>query len=194
MQAQEPTVETRIERVRGAFAELDASAAACLSGLESMPQGQTDSPCSEFLELIDGPMVADYLADCRALKDWREAFITAANTGADAPDDAPRQLRRLMDIEYFCGEAALSRRTEHVQAAFNRLRTSEPVEGLTTERRYSEQLTDSELRRQRLQNERALREQRRRLGAETQNLWQDLELELLRQRLESQRSNDFQGP
>lgn len=190
-QALEIGVEERIVLIRQAFSELDASAAACLTELDTAEQDRAMEACSAYLSLIDGPVVADYLGHCLLLRDWREAFITEERGDSDDPVQAEQQLQRLVDIEYFCGEAALSRRTEYVQNAFNRLRDSAlrdriPVDGL-----YREQAPEAALRLQRSQTERELRQQQRRLSGETQRLWRDLEMELLRQRLENQGTGDF---
>lgn len=147
--------------------------------------------CSAYLSLIDGAAVADYLTHCRELKDWRESFITNAHDNADDPAQTQQQLQRLVGIEFFCGDAALSRRTQHVQSAFNRLRDSALRIRMSLDGLYREQRLLSSQQQQRSQTGRELEEQRRRLSGETQGLWRDLEMELLRQRLENQAGNDF---
>ena len=183
--AEAASVESRIENARETFSVLDTRAAACLAAREDNGSDGSDA-CANFISAIDGPLVATYLSDCGSLKQWRDAFISTPAPADSSRGETERNLQRLRDIEFYCGEDALSRRTDNVQTAFNSIRQEQ------LNRQYSG--TGTALNR--LQFERALMELRRqsdtsqnseqhRLNAETEKLWNELELELIRQQIDS---------
>lgn len=175
-----------IEDASALFASLDAHAGACRTAFDASQSATTAPPCQDFLALLDGEEVALYLEDCAALRRWRDDFIATPTAGDATAEQLASDLQRLRDVEFYCGKDALSKRTEHVQAAFNLIRGGQNGTG-----------GDGGLAAGALEYERALRRlrdsgtgnaaaQRRRVENETERLWNELELELLRQRIERQ--------
>lgn len=183
--AEAVSVESRIENVRETFSVLDTRAAACLAAREDNASAGPDA-CANFLSAIDGPLVATYLSDCGSLKQWRDEFIDTPTPADSSRRETERNLQRLRDIEFYCGEDALSRRTDNVQSAFNSIRQEQlnqqyPGAGSALNRLQFERAL-LELRRQ---SETSQNSEQRRLNAETERLWNELELELIRQRIDS---------
>jgi hypothetical protein len=180
--AQEISLESRIKSANDALVELDEQAKSCL---ELFEQGETDaaiSRCGTFLQSVDGTLLADYLANCAALKTWREEFITGNNSDSE---NAETNLQLLSGIELACGENALQKRTEYVVSAFVLLQgeQSQNRSGTLANRRLTEFEQEQTLisERRRLQN--SVFEQQQRRRSETNQQWNNLENELLRQQI-----------
>ena len=180
--AQDISLESRIQSANDALAELDGQAQSCL---QLFDQGETDAAvnrCGIFMQSLDGSLLADYLENCAVLKTWREEFVTG-NKPND--EDAETNLQLLSGIELACGENALQKRTEYVVGAFTLLQgeQSQNHSAALVNRRVTEfeqeQAINSE--RRRLQN--SVFEQQQRRRAATNQQWNNLENELLRQQI-----------
>ena len=160
--AQEPTLESRIQSASDSLTLLDARAKACLDNLE---QENTD-----------------YLANCEALKSWREKFVTDE---LERSEDAEEYVNLLSGIELSCGENALQRRTESVVIVFNILQgNSSQSQGTSLlNRRIAEfefeQTANAE--RRLLQN--SIRRQQQRSLLQSDQQWDDVQEELIRQQI-----------
>lgn len=173
--AQSP--EAELADVRQTLASLDQQAGACQQALDQSGAGTLPPECREFLAAIDGETVANYLSQCRTLRQWRDDFI-AANRQADANSTDSLNLQRLMNIEYYCAENALLVRTSHVADAFAAI-------GAPALANLRSELAGDRFDRQQRQWRRdsTPRSMNQRLRAETDRLWRELELENLRQQL-----------
>ncbi|MEQ8956293.1 MAG: hypothetical protein RL120_19350, partial [Gammaproteobacteria bacterium] len=179
--AQETSVEARIDETSATITALDGLAESCLLSLEADSAGLPTESCSLFLAAIDGEPVANYLSNCAALKQWRDAFI-ADRTVSDA--DAQTNLERLAGIEQNCGEEALSKRSEFVVSAFNRLARpgqDQAYRSLVQQSRQDRFDRDNRMQRDMLL--RSVQQQRSRSDAAVQQQWNEIELELLRQQM-----------
>jgi hypothetical protein len=165
--------ETRLETIRQLLQALDQQALACQQSLDDSGTDQAGESCRDFLAAIDGATVAEYLAQCQALKQWRQALIDNRQGAAPARDDS-LNLQRLMNIELNCGENALLARTEHVASSFATLQQA--LETTSGSGLGDSQAWYEEYRRQSTNTEAV----NRRLRAETSELWRQLELENLR--------------
>ena len=116
-------VDDQIAVVAATFATLDDMAASCLASLGAQPgqsaQALTED-CQTFLAAIDGEPTANYIQHCQQLQQWRSAFVEQSRAAPDDSND-PDALRRLIDIEYFCGDNALRLRTDNVASAYQSL-------------------------------------------------------------------------
>jgi hypothetical protein len=140
--------------------------------------------CTEFLRLMAGESLGNYLSHCQELKTWRDDFVATAVNNAELPRNTT-QLQRLIDVEYNCGEGALLKRSKSLVAAFTLVRSSQnhnPLQAQQSvrQRRYegqSKPLDDALLE--------AHTRQQQRLNNETQQLWNQLEHENLRQQIDN---------
>lgn len=173
IESTEPTAS--LQQVRATLQQLDALASVCLT-----EAGDQDS-CEIFRQAIDGELLTAYLDNCAVAKRWRDEFIASEiETGrSDVGGASEILLGYLVDIEYLCGENALTRATDSVLAAYSRIRLSDGSVSFRTqwESWQQQRLRDSESRRQ---SER-LASQRRHLQQQTNRQFDRLELELLRQ-------------
>ncbi len=180
--AQEPTLESRIQSASDSLTLLDARAKACLDNLEQENTDQAVNSCEEFLQSVDGELLADYLANCEALKSWREKFVTDE---LERSEDAEEYVNLLSGIELSCGENALQRRTESVVIVFNILQgNSSQSQGTSLlNRRIAEfefeQTANAE--RRLLQN--SIRRQQQRSLLQSDQQWDDVQEELIRQQI-----------
>jgi len=189
--AQDITLEQRLEAAETLFDQLDSEAEQCLQELEEAAPDAAGKACSRFMNTVDGDAVAQYLDHCSALTRWRDNFVSIERDETSSAAELNRIINRLRGVEYYCSEDALSRRTEFVQTAFNRLRStgslgasysgwSTTTPGVGANRPLpSPSVYQSHQR------------QRQRLRGETNQLWNDVEIDLLRRQLE--RSRDWQG-
>jgi hypothetical protein len=135
-------------------------------------------------------LMANYLEQCRTLKDWRDQYVDQTVT-ADLDSNTENNtemLRRLVSIELTCGENTLRSRTQFVFPAFNRLRSGSTANGIgASTTLISRQISNDRLNaldsgeRQRLQN--ALQNQQHRSLRENERQFNDLENELIRQQI-----------
>ncbi len=186
--AQEIDFQKSIDSTSEALITLDVKASDCLAALDTKQNSQ--AICDDFINAVDGELMANYLEQCRTLKDWRDEYVNqaaASDLDSDSENNA-EMLRRLVSIEFTCGENTLRSRTQFVFSAFNRLRRGANTTGANPaliNRQLSNDrfnaLENSE--RQRLQN--ALQNQQDRSQRESERQFNDLENELIRQQIQS---------
>lgn len=181
--AQEIDFQKSIDSTSEALIALDIKARDCLAALDS--DRDSKAVCDDFINAIDGELMANYIEQCRTLKDWRDGYVNqtvAADLDSDGENNE-EMLRRLVSIEFTCGENTLRSRTQFVFSAFNRLRNEASTSGASISRQISNDrfnaLENSE--RQRLQN--ALQNQQNRSQRESERQFNDLENELIRQQI-----------
>lgn len=125
--SQEIDFQNSIDTSSEALITLDLKANDCLQALDSNDKPQ--ATCNDFLSSLDGELISGYLEQCSLLKDWRDDYIdqsVASPPNADNGDN-DEMLRRLIAIEYTCGENSLRSRTQFVVIAFNRLRSNSAI-------------------------------------------------------------------
>ncbi len=190
--AQETAIQNSIDVTFRALTELDLKAKECLLALDS--NADSAQVCDNFMSAVDGELMANYLSECRRLKSWRDEFVTRSvaedvNTSTGGVDDQ-EMLRRLVTIQFSCGENTLPTRTQYVVSAFNKLQNSvKRVESSagTAASALSRQLSESRFNaienqeRQRLQN--AVQGQQIRSQIETERQFEALQNELIRQQI-----------
>ncbi len=180
--AQEVDIQDAIDSAAEALILLDVKASDCISALDSGADPQAH--CDDFIEAVDGEVLASYINQCRLLKNWRDDYVelTVATDLRSDGEENTEMLRRLVAIEYTCGENTLQARTEFVVAAFNRTRNntggSASVERQLSQGRFNA-LDDAERRRLRD----AVQNQQRRSLRENERQFDALENELIRQQL-----------
>lgn len=187
--AQEIDFQNSIDASAEALILLDVKASDCLQALDAEEDAQR--LCDDFMAAIDGELLADYLERCRTLKSWRDSFVdqTVAQDALDQNENNEEMLRRLIAIEYTCGENSLLARTEFVATAFDRLNGSDAIAAARSSSAASlrRQLSESRfnalerVERQRLQD--AIRDQQYRSQRESERQFRDLENELLRDQI-----------
>ena len=169
----EPTAS--LQQIRATLQQLDALASACVT-----EPGDPEA-CEAFRQAVDGELLIAYLDNCEVAKRWRDDFVSSQveSSRSDAGDASGVLLGHLVDIEYLCGEKALTRATESVVAAYSHVRSTGPSLSLQTQwsNWQQQRLRESESRRQ---IER-LSSQLRHLQRHTDRQFEQLELELLRQ-------------
>ena len=189
--AQEIDFQKTIDSSSEALIHLDVLANDCLTTLDSIENSQT--ACNKFIQAIDGELMANYLEQCRLLKSWRDQYVdqtVKADLGSDKNTNE-EMLRRLIAIEYSCGENTLRDRTRFVFTAFNRLNASSvtidtsEINRQLSQRRF-ETLEQNE--RQGLQN--SLQDQQDKSLRESTQQFNNLQNELIRQQIQrSKQSN-----
>ncbi len=166
-----------LQQIRDTLEQLDGMAAACV--FDSL---NTDS-CTPFLNAVNGDLLTAYIETCASVRNWRDEFVAdqvEEQSSAGAGVDAGTFLRYLVEIEYLCGKAALSRATRYVVPAY---RGTSTATGSTANLQYQldslrqRQLLTDERERQR----RALFSQQQRGQQQTTRQFEQLQLELLRQ-------------
>lgn len=197
--AQEIDFQNSIDATSKALSELDLKANDCLLALDSSAQNKQS--CDDFIAALNGELMANYLKECRSLKSWRDNFVTqrqkqsqrerervAENTSTNNQHDE-EMLRRLVAIEFNCGENTLQLRTQSVVPAFSQLQSTEQSSGVTIST-LTRQLSDTRFNaienreRQRLQN--AVQSQQSRNKLETERQFNALQNELIRQQIQKQ--------
>ncbi|MBT3530250.1 MAG: hypothetical protein HOF74_04355 [Gammaproteobacteria bacterium] len=186
------SVEAVIASASTLLRELDQLAAQCQ---QDSAESET---CDNFLQAIDGSLIADYLEQCSQLNNWKKDMLAEAlNSNSDslAVDSSIRdipnsstQLRRVAGIENLCDDAALENNTQFVFTVFNDLR-QQGSNSRTTDS-VSRRVTDLEFsilenaERRSLQNSFQQEQLRRQLETEQQiNSQQN---DLLRKQIERQ--------
>ena len=183
-QGQNTTLQSRIDAATQTLIDLDKLAQSCLESTELDSDGNQD--CSSFLEAIDGPLLASYLDHCRNLKTWRDDYVGHSHSTGLAIEQDPTALQTLVGIEYACGENALQKRTKYVSEVFtlvasdSRLNQVSSANALRRIAEFEYDTTSDNERRRLLQSIKL--EQSRRLQ-ETQNQFNKLETELIRQQI-----------
>jgi predicted protein tyrosine phosphatase len=188
--AQISDFQTSIDSSSEALIALDAKASDCRAALDSDENSQ--AVCDDFIKAVDGELMANYLEQCRTLKNWRDEYVNqsvATDLNSDAVNNE-EMLRRLVSIEFTCGENTLRSRTEFVFSAFNRLRGGSAATAIGANTTLiSRQIANSRFNalengeRRRLQN--ALQNQQNRSLRESERQFNDLENELIRQQIQN---------
>ena len=188
--AQENDFQESINSSNEALITLDVKASDCLGALDSSKNSQ--AVCDDFIKAIDGELMANYLEQCRTLKHWRDEYVNqtmAANLNSDVVTNE-EMLRRLVSIEFTCGENTLRSRTQFVFNAFNRLRgepTANAIGANTTfiSRQISNNRFNALENGERLRLQNALQNQQNRSLRESERQFNDLENELIRQQIQN---------
>lgn len=176
-------VEQHLKRAADQLRALDTQAESCLDALTSDSASvaaglaQADS-CVQFMNAIDGEPVASYLADCQHARQWRDQFVN--NAGSDAADSQAhndRNLQRMIDTERYCADDSLRLRTEHVFDAFAALRQASGTQHELAGQWSGRPMPQSD-------SGGSVSEMHQRVRRETEQRWQQLQLELLRQQLQ----------
>ena len=188
--AQESDLQKSIDSSNEALIALDVKASDCLAALDSDDNSQV--VCDDFIKAVDGELMANYLEQCRTLRHWRDEYVNqtvTANLNSDAVNNE-EMLRRLVSIEFTCGENTLSSRTQFVLSAFNRLRDESAANAIGANTTFiSRQISNNQFNelengeRRRLQN--ALQNQQNRSLRESERQFNELENELIRQQIQN---------
>jgi len=188
--AQESDFQKSIDSSNEALIALDVKASNCLTAMDSDENSQ--AVCDDFIKAVDGELMANYLEQCRTLKHWRDEYVNqtvAANLNSDAVNNE-EMLRRLVSIEFTCGENTLRSRTQFVFSAFNRLRSESAANAIGANTTFiSRQILNNQFNelengeRRRLQN--ALQNQQNRSLRESERQFNELENELIRQQIQN---------
>lgn len=129
--------------------------------------------------MINGDFLPRYLELCNELKTWREQLSEeSSNNGVD-PAQGPKILQQLLDVEFSCGEEALTKRTQFVLSAWTKIRSpSYQGNGIAMPNQNAVDSLNYSMRNSLLNG---VDNQQERVRAETQQLWRRLELENIRQ-------------
>lgn len=179
-ESQTSDVEQHLKRAADLLRALDTQAESCLEALTSdavsLDAGLAKAEsCVQFMNAIDGEPVASYLAGCQHAKQWRDQFVnSASNAAVDSEAYSDRNLRRMIDTEFYCADDSLRLRTEHVFDAFAAVRKASgmqrEVAGQWSGRPMPIPDTGGNVS-----------EMHERVRRETEQRWQQLQLDLLRQ-------------
>ena len=188
--AQISDFQKNIDSSNEALIALDVKASDCLTAMDSHENSQ--AVCDDFIQAVDGELMANYLEQCRILKHWRDEYVNqtvAANLNSDTVNNE-QMLRRLVSIEFTCGENTLRSRTQFVFSAFNRLRGESAANAIGANTTFiSRQISNNQFNelengeRRRLQN--ALQNQQNRSLRESERQFNELENELIRQQIQN---------
>ncbi|MBT8148158.1 MAG: hypothetical protein KJN90_14965 [Gammaproteobacteria bacterium] len=163
-------LDNNLTEAREALRQLDELANNCLE------ESDRSEPCAVFLQAVDGDLLDGYLENCAAAKSWREELVAEqAQNPSVSPTQSDALLRRLIDVEYLCGENSLSRATENVFPAYQ-LTRSRQLNGAPIARSLQYQLNSA--------RQNALLNQQR------DSLFQDLSSQSERNRRQIQRQSD----
>ncbi|MGI9249714.1 MAG: hypothetical protein ACR2PR_00715 [Pseudohongiellaceae bacterium] len=172
--------------------DLDATAQSCLDEQSAATDEQSaTAECDSFMALLDGAALIGYLDDCQTLTAWRDEFVTRNNEQPSSNLDSQQYLQLLVAVEYACTADVMEKRTTAVIPAFGRLREQRLAGAgesreLTLLRQQAAQSTFEfmEARERQLQM-RQMRQTQSRVVDETDELMDDLELELIRQQIDN---------
>ncbi len=181
--AQVSSLDSSVEAAAAALTELDSKAQSCLNSLDQAATSEAQQRCDEFLQAIDGELLATYLTHCDALKNWRDEFVAEA-VGND--QNNTNSLELLVGIEFACGENALQKRTQFVVDTFALLQGGQIQErraSAALSRRLAELNFQSITNQQRRLLQDAIQQQQLRSQLETQLQWNEVENELIRQQI-----------
>ena len=183
LKAQEIKFETRVELVKNILNELDTSAANCLKQLEDS-RSDNQSQCVDFMTDIDGQTTADLISHCDVLKTWRNQYVEDPTSSNET---TVTNLKRMKDIEFFCGENFLQKRANNVVDAFELLteKLSQDFSSLSTNRRFSELQFIHTLDRERTLLKESMLRQNQRQKSEATFRRNEIERELIRQQINS---------
>ena len=182
LMAEEISLENRINLIKTTLSTLDTSAEECIDQLNS--RAKNESRCVDFMAHIDGQTTTDLISNCNLARSWRENYVENL---ISSNESAETNLQRMRDVEFFCGENFLQKRTTYVSAAFELLtdKQSQAFSNFSISRRISElqfiNVQDKERR--------SLREsmllQNQRQQSENDNRRNEIQRELIRQQINS---------
>ena len=185
----EADLQAHIDAANAALGQLDSMAGGCLTALDSAGDDIAQQRCREFLDAIDGETLAQYLAHCEALKQWRDDFVNTALASGTDRDSSTQNLQYFIGTEHACGENALQKRTQFVSNAFTLLQEGQMQDQPTTAaltRRLAELQFEATLNAERQLLQDSVLQQRLRTEQETLRQMHKLENELIKQQLRSQ--------
>ncbi len=181
--AQEISLEDRINLIKTALSTLDTSAAECLDQLKDS-RSTNQSKCVDFMAFIDGQTTTDLISNCNVIRSWREDYV---ENSISSNETAETNLQRMRDVEFFCGENFLQKRTTYVSAAFALLtdKQNQEFSNLSISRRISElQFINAQDKERRILRESMLL-QKQRQQSENNSRRNEIERELIRQQINS---------
>ena len=183
LKAQETSLEVRVDLVKNILNELDTSAANCLKQLEGS-RSENQTQCADFMTDIDGQPTADLISHCDILKTWRNQYVEDPTSSNETVET---NLKRMRDIEFFCGENFLQKRASNVVDAFELLtdQRNEEFPNLSTNRRFSELQFIHALGRERALLQESMLRQNQRQQSEATFRRNEIERELIRQQINS---------
>ena len=133
---------------------------------------------------IDGQKTTDLISHCEVIRNWRKDYVEKSIASNEA---AEIDLQRMRDVEFYCGENFLQKRTTYVSDAFNLLTDTQGLEfsNISISRRISElQFINTQDKERRFLRESMLL-QNQRQQSESDNKRNELERELIRQQINS---------
>ena len=133
---------------------------------------------------IDGQTTADLISHCDVLKTWRNQYVEDPTSSNET---TVTNLKRMRDIEFFCGENFLQKRANNVVDAFELLteKLSQDFLSLSTNRRFSELQFIHTLDRERTLLKESMLRQNQRQQSEATFRRNEIERELIRQQINS---------
>lgn len=171
-------LDDHVTAIKALFQQMDATAEGCLDD-----SGQS---CQVFLDALDSHL-DQYQQHCQVLRDWRDQLVEENTATTAVPETGTA--RRLIDVEYTCGEDALVKRTAFVLAAYEKTQSGNRTILPAVVADANQQQTQNEYARLRRSLLRDSSAQRQRLDDEIQQQWQRIELENLRE--QNRRPVDF---
>jgi hypothetical protein len=175
--------QTQLDTANAELEQLDSRAGACLAAFETESTESATVSCKLFLAALDGAELANYLASCALLKQWRDDFVATAQQPDDRDQDDAGNLRLMVGIEYSCGEGALQKRTEFVSSAFNLLYGDQSLSqqsGAALSRRLAELRFETTRNNQRRLLQDSIEQQQSIRLRQTERQFDDLEKEIIR--------------
>lgn len=178
-QTSEQHLRDSLQQARDSAHQLEALALRCLD------EDKGGDACSGFRKALDGALLLGYQESCAIAKAWREEFVsTQAQDSAITVDRSAVLLRYLVDIEFLCGENALARNAASVAPAY-RLSHASAEDSHPATRSLQYQLDSARqnalIDRPRSSLSGSYSSQNERIRRETQQQFDRLELELIRQ-------------
>ena len=182
LMAQEISLENRIDLIKTTLSTLDTSAAECINQLNS--RSKNESKCVDFMAHIDGQTTTDLISNCNLARSWREDYVEILISSIES---AETNLQRMRDVEFFCGENFLQKRTTYVSAAFELLtdKQSQAFSNLSISRRISELQFISVQDKERRSLRESMMLQNQKQQSENDNRRNELQRELIRQQINS---------
>ena len=182
LMAQEISLENRIDLIKTTLSTLDTSAAECIDKLDS--RSNNESKCVDFMAHIDGQTTTDLISNCNVARSWREDYV---ENSISSNESAETNLQRMRDVEFFCGENFLQKRTTHVSTAFELLtdKQSQAFSNLSISRRISELQFISVQDKERRSLRESMLLQNQKQQSENDNRRNELQRELIRQQINS---------
>ena len=181
--AQDLSHENRIALIKNIFNQLDNSAEECLAQLKNS-RSKNQSKCVEFMTSIDGQSTTDLISHCDVIRSWREDYVENSTSSNETVET---NLQRMRDVEFFCGEDFLAKRTTNIFPAFELLKDkrNQDFSNLSISRRISElQFINAQNKERRFLKESMLL-QKQRQQSENDSRRNEIERELIRQQINS---------